>query len=82
MGSNPISSTRFKGSGPDTWGDLCLRPLKELNLQHYYSEHRTHAGSQGQPPVTGGNAACYKFNWHEQFAKVFMLSGNSHIGIR
>jgi hypothetical protein len=26
---------------------------KLLNFQHYYNEHRTHAGRRGHPPVTG-----------------------------
>jgi hypothetical protein len=26
---------------------------KLLDFQHYYNEHRTHAGRQGHPPVTG-----------------------------
>ena len=26
---------------------------KLLDLQHYYNEHRTHAGRKGHPPVTG-----------------------------
>ena len=26
---------------------------KLLDFQHYYNEHRTHAGRQGQPPETG-----------------------------
>ena len=26
---------------------------KLVDFQHYYNEHRTHAGRQGQPPVTG-----------------------------
>ena len=26
---------------------------KLLDFQHYYNEHRTHAGRKGHPPVTG-----------------------------
>jgi hypothetical protein len=29
---------------------------KRLDFQHYYSEHRMHAGRKGHPPVTGVNA--------------------------
>jgi hypothetical protein len=29
---------------------------KLLDFEHYYNEHRTHAGRQGHPPVTGVNA--------------------------
>ena len=29
---------------------------KLLDFQQYYNEHRTHAGRQGHPPVTGVNA--------------------------
>jgi len=42
-----------------------------LDFQHYYNEHRTHAGRQGLPPVTGGNAdrsranlSCYRWQKH------------------
>jgi putative transposase len=44
---------------------------KLLHFQHYYNEHRTHAGRQGQPPVTGGcvdrsraNLSCYRWQKH------------------
>ena len=33
---------------------------KLLDFQDYYNEHRTHAGRQGHPPVTGGNAAAHE----------------------
>ena len=29
---------------------------KLLDFQHYYNEHRTHAGRKGLPPITGVNA--------------------------
>jgi len=42
---------------------------KLLDFQHYYNEHRTHAGRQGHPPVTGVNAdrsranlSCYRWS--------------------
>jgi len=42
-----------------------------LDFQHYYNEHRTHAGRQGHPPVTGVNAdrslanlSCYRWQKH------------------
>ena len=42
-----------------------------LDFQHYYNEHRTHAGRQGHPPVTGVNAdhsranlSCYRWQQH------------------
>jgi len=35
---------------------------KLLDFQHYYNEHRTHAGCQGQPPLTGGNAGRSRAN--------------------
>ena len=44
---------------------------KLLDFQHYYDEHRTHAGRQGHPPVTGVNAdrslanlSCYRWQKH------------------
>ena len=44
---------------------------KLLDLQHYYNEHRTHAGRHGHPPVTGVNAdrslanlSCYRWQKH------------------
>jgi putative transposase len=44
---------------------------KLLDFQHYYNEHRTHAGRQGPPPVTGVNAdhslanlSCYRWQKH------------------
>ena len=44
---------------------------KLLDFQHYYNEHRTHAGRQGHPPVTGVNAdhslanlSCYRWQKH------------------
>jgi putative transposase len=43
---------------------------KVLDFQHYYNEHRTHAGRQGQPPVTGNadrsraNLSCYRWQNH------------------
>ena len=40
---------------------------KLVDFQHYYNEHRTHAGRKGRPPVTGvnadhslGNLSCYR----------------------
>jgi len=35
---------------------------KLLDFQHYYNEYRTHAGRQGHPPVTGGNAGRSRVN--------------------
>lgn len=35
---------------------------KLLDFQHYYNEHRTHAGRQGHPPVTSANADCSRAN--------------------
>jgi hypothetical protein len=44
---------------------------KLLDFQHYYNEHRTHAGRQGHPPVMGVNAdhsladlSCYRWQKH------------------
>jgi hypothetical protein len=44
---------------------------KLLDFQHYYNEHRTHAGRKGHPPVTGVNAdrslanlSCYRWQKH------------------
>jgi putative transposase len=44
---------------------------KLLDFQHYYNEHRTHAGRQGHLPVTAGNAgrsranlSCYLWQRH------------------
>ena len=44
---------------------------KLLDFQHYYNEHRTHAGRKGHPPVTGVNAdhslanlKCYRWQKH------------------
>ena len=44
---------------------------KLLDFRHYYNEHRTHAGRQGHPPVTGGNGgrsranlSCYRWQKH------------------
>ena len=44
---------------------------KLLDFQHYYNEHRTHAGRQGHPPETGVNAdhslanlSCYRWQKH------------------
>lgn len=44
---------------------------KLLDFQHYYNEHRTHAGHQGHPPVTNGsagrsrvNVSCYRWQKH------------------
>jgi hypothetical protein len=44
---------------------------KLLDFQHHYNEHRTHAGRQGHPPVTGVNAdhslanlSCYRRQKH------------------
>ena len=43
---------------------------KLLDFQHYYNEHRTHAGRQGQPPETGNadrpraNLSCYRWQNH------------------
>jgi len=43
---------------------------KLLDFQHYYNEHRTHAGRQGQPPETGNadrpraNLSCYRWQMH------------------
>jgi len=45
--------------------------VKLLDFQHYDNEHRTHAGRQGLPPVTGVNAdrslanlSCYRWQKH------------------
>jgi hypothetical protein len=35
---------------------------KLLDFQHYHNEHRTHAGRQGHPPVTGVNTDCSRAN--------------------
>ena len=44
---------------------------KLLDFQHFYNEHRTHAGRQGHPPVTGvkadhshANLSCYRWQTH------------------
>ena len=44
---------------------------KLLDFQHYYNEHRTHAGRKGHPPATGLNAdrslanlSCYRWQKH------------------
>jgi len=44
---------------------------KLLDFQHYYNEHRTHAGRKGHPPVAGVNAdhslanlSCYRWQKH------------------
>ena len=44
---------------------------KLLDFQHYYNEHRTHAGRKGHPPVQGVNAdrsraslSCYRWQKH------------------
>ena len=43
---------------------------KLLDFQHYYNEHRTHAGRQGQPPATGNadrpraNLSSYRWQKH------------------
>src|SRR5215468_4389936 len=44
---------------------------KLLDFLHYYNEHRTHAGRQGHPPVTGvsadrslANLSCYRWQKH------------------
>ena len=44
---------------------------KLLDFQHYYNEHRTHAGRNKRPPVTGVNAdrslanlSCYRWQKH------------------
>ena len=44
---------------------------KLLDFRHYYNRHRTHAGRQGHPPVTGVNAghslanlSCYRWQKH------------------
>jgi transposase InsO family protein len=44
---------------------------KLLDFQHYYNEHRTHAGRKGHPPVPGVNAdlsranlRCYRWQKH------------------
>jgi len=44
---------------------------KLLDFQHYYNEHRTHAGRKGHPPVTAVNAdrslanlSCYRWQKH------------------
>jgi Integrase core domain len=44
---------------------------KLLDSQHYYNEHRTHAGRKGTPPVPGVNAdlsranlSCYRWQKH------------------
>jgi putative transposase len=44
---------------------------KLLDFQHYYNEHRTHAGRKGHPPVTGvntdhslANLSCYRWQKH------------------
>jgi transposase InsO family protein len=44
---------------------------KLFDFQHYYNEHRTHAGRQGHPPVAGVNAdrsranlSCYRWQKH------------------
>jgi hypothetical protein len=43
---------------------------KLLDFQHYYNEHRTHAGRRGQPPETGNadrsraNLSCYRWQKH------------------
>ena len=41
---------------------------KLLDFQHYYNEHRTHAGGQGQPPVTGNadrSRANLSYRWQQ-----------------
>jgi putative transposase len=42
---------------------------KLLDFQHYYNEHRTHAGREGHPPVPGSdrsraNLSCYRWQKH------------------
>ena len=41
---------------------------KLLDFQHYYNEHRTHAGQQGLPPVNAyrslANLSCYRWQKH------------------
>ena len=44
---------------------------KLLDFQHYYNEHRTHAGRKGHPPVRGvntdrslANLSCYRWQKH------------------
>ena len=44
---------------------------KLLDFQHYYNEHRTHAGRKGHPPVAGvtadrsrANLSCYRSQKH------------------
>ena len=44
---------------------------KLLDFQHYYNEHRTHAGREGYPPVLGANSdrsranlGCYRWQKH------------------
>src|SRR6516165_7054506 len=44
---------------PSAWrtkSPFCLLSLGQDDFQHYYNEHRTHAGRQGYPPVMGFNA--------------------------
>ena len=50
---------------------------KLLDFQHYYNEHRTHAGREGHPPVPGSdrsraNLSCYRWQgipWQQFFAR-------------
>jgi hypothetical protein len=58
---------------PDTLAaaKFLARFEQESDPTNYYNEHRTHAGRQGQPPVTGANAnrslanlSCYKWQKH------------------
>src|SRR5215469_2007691 len=48
-------TARYSGSRPTWEGKL-------LDFQHYYNQHLTHAGRQGQPPLTGGNAGRSRAN--------------------
>jgi hypothetical protein len=48
------------------------------DFQHYYNEHRTHAGRQGHPPVTGVNAhhslenlSCYR--WQKYCRGLYLI---------
>ena len=65
-----LSVTQIARSSLPLFGTTTDLEAKRLDFQHYY-EHRTHAGRQGYPPVTGvdadhslANLSCYR--WHKR----------------
>jgi hypothetical protein len=74
--SHPLSSGSlgpYAENAPDCtlFGTTTDLEAKLLDFRHYYNGHRTHAGRNGHPPVTGVNAdrslanlSCYRWQKH------------------